>query len=125
MNRYATEILNIIDTADCHLTAEEVYYRMKQDGSKAVLATVYNNLNKLVDMKLIHRLVREGEADVYDKIVRHDHLICSRCGAIKDIFLHDYVEQFADESHYPVDSYELKLFYICENCQKELENEEK
>ena len=47
MRENARQILEIINNSDEHLTAEQVYLHLKENNSKAVLATVYNNLASL------------------------------------------------------------------------------
>ena len=78
MARYSEEILDIINKSYEHYTAEQIYSVMKNRGDKIVLATVYNNLNKLTDNGAIRRITVEGSPDHYDKIRRHDHLVCSK-----------------------------------------------
>ena len=47
MGKYATMILEMINSSNEHLTAEQIYLRLKEHNEKIVLATVYNNLNAL------------------------------------------------------------------------------
>ena len=81
MTKYAQQILDLVLCSTEHPTAEQIFLQMKQENSKIAQATVYNNLNALVaDGKLI-RLSQPGAPDRYDNTTRHDHLICTRCGA--------------------------------------------
>ena len=81
MIKYAQQILDLVLCSTEHPTAEQIFLQMKQENSKIAQATVYNNLNALVaDGKLI-RLPQPGAPDRYDNTTRHDHLICTRCGA--------------------------------------------
>ena len=54
---------------------------------KVVLATVYNNLNKLQKEELIRRVSTEGMPDRYDRVEKHNHLVCRCCGKLTDISL--------------------------------------
>ena len=75
MRENAKQILEIINNSDEHLTAEQVYLRLKESNSKVVLATVYNNLASLYQKGLIRKVAVAGFSDRYDKmVVRHDHL---------------------------------------------------
>ena len=118
MGKYATMILEMINSSNEHLTAEQIYLRLKEKNEKIVLATVYNNLNSLVQQGLISRLLIEGCPDHFDRIVRHDHLICPHCGKITDIQLSDLTGLLSDKVHRPVLSYDLKISCLCEECQK-------
>ena len=87
MTKNARSILDIINDSDSHLTAEQIYLQLKEKNKTVVLATVYNNLSYLYKEGLIRKLSVEGYPDRYDKIVRHDHLICRKCGKLSDILL--------------------------------------
>ncbi|MDD7282137.1 Fur family transcriptional regulator [Floccifex sp.] len=119
MTKYAKMILDLINLSNCHLTAEEIYFKMKEQNSKIVLATVYNNLSSLYDQGLIHKVKVDGQPDRYDKIIRHDHLICKKCGKITDLFLTDLTSSLQNQLDVPVESYDLNISYVCEDCRHE------
>ena len=123
MRENARQILEIINNSDEHLTAEQVYLRLKESNSKVVLATVYNNLASLYKKGLIRKVAVAGFPDRYDKmVVRHDHLVCKHCGALTDITLEDMTEKLRKETGVSVLSYELNIDYLCSACAKELED---
>lgn len=123
MTKNAKAILEIVNHSDEHLTAEQIYLRLREAAGKVVLATVYNNLNALCEQKLIHKVVMENAPDRYDRIVRHDHLICSKCGKITDLYLDDMKEKLEKCIGVQVDAYDLKLFYVCEDCRQDMAKE--
>ena len=109
MTKYAQQILDLVLCSIEHPTAEQIFLQMKQENSKIAQATVYNNLNALVaDGKLI-RLSQPGAPDRYDNTTRHDHLICTRCGALADF-------KFTDLTR--IQSYDLRIHYLCPACRK-------
>ena len=119
MGKYKTDILALIGQSEEHLTAEQVYERLKARGQAPALATVYNNLNQLADSGEIRRLKVSGHPDRYDKKMRHDHLVCIHCGAIKDIYLPDLTGQLAKElTGEELLSYDLVLHYLCPACRE-------
>ena len=67
MGKYANEILNLINSSDNHMTAEQVFFELKKSQPKIVLASVYNNLNRLSEQGSIRKICMDGEADRYDK----------------------------------------------------------
>ena len=49
MTKYEKEIFAIVNNSCEHLTAEQIFQKLKKTHPKVVLATVYNNLNKLLE----------------------------------------------------------------------------
>jgi Fe2+ or Zn2+ uptake regulation protein len=121
MTRYAQQILDIINESTDHLTAEMIYLRLKASNSKVVLATVYNNLNLLYEQDKIRKVSVEGYPDRYDKVIKHDHLVCKKCGALSDICLSDLTAQLQAQIPEEIISYDLKINYICPSCRSKAE----
>ncbi len=117
--RYGNHILEIVNTSDTHMTAEQIFLALKQRYPKVVLATVYNNLNTLYQNGKIRKISMEGQPDRYDKSIRHDHLVCSGCGRLSDIYLPDITAQMEQELGFSIQSYDLKIRYLCPECRKE------
>lgn len=118
MTKYAQSILNIINTSCDHPTAEKIYLKLKEQSSKVVLATVYNNLAKLYEHGFIRKISVEGYPDRYDNITRHDHLVCNKCGELADITLNDLTSQLCEQINDEFLYYDLKINYICPMCRK-------
>ena len=116
MTKNARYILEIINHSTVHLTAEQIYLRLREKNAKAVLATVYNNLSSLYEQGLIRKVCVVGCPDRYDKTVRHDHLVCKKCGRLSDTALDDLTEKLQKQIGVPMISYDLKINYICEEC---------
>ena len=122
MTKYAQQILDIINASSDHLTAEQIYLRLKSSNSRIVLATVYNNLNLLYEQDAIRKVSVEGFPDRYDKIIKHDHLVCKKCGALSDIRLSDLTAQLQAQIPEEIISYDLKVNYICPSCRRKAED---
>jgi Fur family ferric uptake transcriptional regulator len=68
-----------------HIDAEQLLAALRADGIKISRATVYRNLELLVECGLVnkHRLGRERH--LYEHVhagQRHDHLVCAECGRV-------------------------------------------
>ena len=113
MTKYEEKIYNIINTSTEHLTVEQIYAELKKEYPKVVLATVYNNVNKLWKARLIRKVSIENMSDRYDRIVKHDHLICQRCSKLTDISFEDLTASLREQMGEEFLSYDLKVFYIC------------
>ena len=118
MSKYEKKILELVESSYSHMTAEQVFYTLRQTYPTVVLATVYNNLNRLLAAGHIRKISVEGMPDRYDRIQRHDHLVCKGCGKLADVDLGDMTCQLEVKAGLSILSYDLKLVYLCEECQK-------
>lgn len=119
LTKYAKRILEIVDSSRSHLTAEQIFAQLRETYPTVVLATVYNNLNRLWEEDRIRKISVEGMPDRYDRIVRHDHLVCRKCGRLLDVDLGDLTAQLEQKAGIPILSYDLKLVYLCDACRKQ------
>ena len=117
--RYADKILEIISSSRSHMTAEQIFFALKQQCPSVVLATVYNNLNTLYAQEKIRKISVAGYPDRYDKNTRHDHLVCRRCGALLDIHLSDLTTELERQTGFAIEGYDLKIRCLCPQCRAE------
>lgn len=115
--RYADMILKLINDSDAHMTAEQVFFEMKKTSPKIALASVYNNLNALTNKGLIRRISIDGQTDRYDKIKKHDHLVCKTCGRLADFEFADLTAALESQLHSGIAEYDLKVYYQCPECK--------
>ncbi|MDO4295408.1 MAG: transcriptional repressor [bacterium] len=118
MSRYTDSVAAVVLQSDRHLTAEQIFLEMKKEYPKVVLATIYNNLNRLTNEGRIRKVSVEGEPDRYDRTTRHDHLICEVCKSLADVTLEDFTKKIEEQLGEDIVSYDLKIQYICPNCRK-------
>ena len=67
-----------------HIDAEEILVAVRASGHSISRATVYRNLELLVECGLVSR-VKLGARTVYEHLhpgLRHDHVACRDCGRI-------------------------------------------
>ena len=121
MTKYGRAILNIVENSRSHLTAEQIFQALRRSFPTVALATVYNNLNRLWAEGRVRKLSVEGMPDRYDRIARHDHLVCRGCGKLADIDLADLTELLQQQAGVPILSYDLKLIYLCDACRRKAE----
>ena len=117
MTKQQTLICDILTNVCDHLTAEEVFFRAREQMPNIAMGTVYRNLNQLAADRQIRRLTVPGQPDRYDRNpMPHGHLVCQKCGKLQDLFLPDlipYLEQAAGEA---ITHYELTMGHICPHC---------
>lgn len=117
MTKYEKRIYQIVSDSREHLTAEQVFEELKKTYPAVSRATVYNNLNKLCDVNLIRRMSLEGQPDRYDRLLRHDHLVCQRCGKLSDVTFGDLTASIKGQLGEDFLYYDLKVFYVCPECR--------
>lgn len=122
--KYADMIEELVLQSKDHLTAEQIFLEMKKKYPGVVLATIYNNLNALCKEGKIRKVCVEGSPDRYDKTVRHDHLVCTSCGALADITLADLTELLEKQIGEDFLSYDLRINYICPKCRAKMKGEQ-
>ena len=118
MTTYEREIYRIINESRDHLTAEQVFGKVRETHPGVALATIYNNLNRLDEAGLIRRLSIKGLPDRYDRTERHDHLVCRRCGRIADLAFADMTDALRRTLGEDFLYYDLKVFCLCPDCRK-------
>ena len=85
-SRQRNLILDIVKNTSCHPTAEWVYQEAKMEIPGIGLATVYRNLNTLVELGEVRRLSSGDGQDRFDGMVdEHFHMKCSCCGGLVDL----------------------------------------
>jgi len=104
-----------------HLSAEEVRSRAGRRLPEISRATVYNTLNELVALGEVLEIVVTDGPKRYDPNVHtpHDHLVCARCGAIRDVPASGAgrpVVAGADLAGYAVTHVEIVYRGLCPTC---------
>ena len=118
MTKYEKDIFAIINTSRDHLTVEQIFQKLRKIHPQVVLATVYNKLNRLLEEELIRKVSVEGMPDRYDRMKKHDHLVCRRCGKLSDITLEDLTASLKKQLGDDVLYYDLKVYYVCPACRE-------
>lgn len=105
-----------------HLSAEEIYTRVRVDYPMIGLATVYKTIAMLKELGEIVAIDFSNQGSRFDGSGRepHPHFICTRCNVIIDLeseALENYLGNIANTTGYQIIDYRLDLFGICPNCQ--------
>jgi Fe2+ or Zn2+ uptake regulation protein len=115
-------ILNILQTADCHLSAIEINHRAQSVLPGITEATVYRTLNFLTTQDLVLAAHIGNGQWVYENAERaHHHLICRSCRQILEIdheALAELYQVFKERTGYQIDSLHTTFFGLCPACQE-------
>ena len=123
MTRQRRVLLEEICKPGRHLTADMVYDLVRPKLPKISLATVYRNLETLVEQGLVRKLTMGGGQKHYDGGVHlHYHVRCVRCGKVSDVD----AEPFGDLDEkalqgctgFEIIAHELEFEGICDDCKQ-------
>jgi Fur family transcriptional regulator, peroxide stress response regulator len=79
-------ILSEVQGAEEHLTAGEIFERVRRKEPRIAYGTVYRSLHLLSQHGLIQELTFADQASRYDaRVERHDHVHCMQCGLLVDV----------------------------------------
>lgn len=122
------------------MSAQQLHQILEEDGHHIGLATVYRQLNALVDNGLadtvrldgqqLFRLCGEELGCQEDGMLlhsprpihhHHHHLVCTSCGTTVEIDppSEDWLRQAAAAHGFTLESHTLELFGLCPKCQRQ------
>jgi Fe2+ or Zn2+ uptake regulation protein len=121
--RQRTAVFEYLQQAEHHPTAEEVFLAIKKTLPKVSLATVYKNLEALIEAGVASKLTYGDGSARYDiRTDHHYHLRCLQCGKIWDMEPTEMSEAFKRMKPRPgfqVRDLRLELLGTCRECRKE------
>ena len=114
-------ILKELQDSHQHLTADELYERVKKIMPRISLATVYRNLETLSEAGIIGKLEISGRQKRFDSDVHpHDHIYCLECHRVDNIdFDRNLVNPSAvtSDKGYRITGYRVEFKGICAPCR--------
>jgi Fe2+ or Zn2+ uptake regulation protein len=117
MTKVQKAILDTVIQSGEHLSADQVYWRVKKQFPSIALGTIYRNLHQFADSKLIRRVARADAADYFEgNILPHDHALCIRCGQMRDIVIPNLKDFLRGQMCCEIISVDLTVNYICPEC---------
>ena len=70
---------------DTHPTVQTLMERLRPRFPTLSVATVYNTVAALTDLGCCRQLSMGGATRIDPNTLPHDHAVCERCGAIRDV----------------------------------------
>lgn len=103
-----------------HLTAEDVYRMLMQEGMDVGLATIYRVLTQFEHAGLLKRHHFESDRAVFEinEGQHHDHLVCLQCGKVEEFYdpeIERRQTEVAKEKGFAIREHAL---YIYADCQR-------
>ena len=124
-------ILDVLTTADKHLSADDIYKRVQTSYPAIGLTTVYRTLEILVNMGIVFKFdfgdgrARYELAEGSQRSTHHHHLICTRCKRVIDYtdFIDDEIallrkteKGLSDKYGFIIANHQLHFYGLCRQC---------
>ena len=117
-------VLDVFKRSDSrHLSAEDVYRELLNEGADIGLATVYRVLMQFEQAGLLSRNHFETGKSVFElnEGQHHDHLVCMDCGRVEEFFDAEIEKRQKSIAHargFELQEHSLSLYAACtkKNC---------
>ena len=114
--------LSIVDElyGQVHMSVDELYTAIKKKFPSISLATVYKNINAMLEKAFILEVKIPNHKSKYElSKMSHSHVMCEACGKVEDISLdlQAVAQKAANLSSYKINDDALILTGICPNCK--------
>jgi len=126
-------IVEALEKAKSHLSADEVYMMVHDKNSGIGLTTVYRTLELLSGMGVLNKFEFGDGCARYefkaDEEKHHHHLICSQCGKVIDYDefakeeteLMEKIEKYLREKYcFEIERHLLHFYGKCRQCRKKI-----
>ena len=112
------EITAILSSAG-HINIDELYFRMQKKFSQISLATIYKNINIMLQKRFIVEVKVPDSKNFYELVKEaHSHLLCLSCKEITDIKIEckSSIENSLKGHNFKIKSNSVVITGYCEKC---------
>jgi Fur family transcriptional regulator, peroxide stress response regulator len=118
----AQAVLDLVRATGSHPTAQEIYDEVRRTRPHIGLASVYRTLHTLTELGMIREIGHNEESRYDGQVARHDHAVCTECGALIDlptdiVLVQDHLQTVARAAGIELESHEVRLYGKCTACQ--------
>jgi Fur family peroxide stress response transcriptional regulator len=102
-----------------HISVRDIYDKIKERFPSLSLATVYKNINAMMENQFINELKIAGHENKYELAKeRHSHSICRKCGEIEDVYIDTttLADALPKESEFNTEEVSVHFFGLCKKC---------
>ena len=130
VTRARQAVIEVLDSTDDHLTADEIVALAEASAPGVHRATVYRALSTLGELGLVTHTHVGGSATVYhlalpaptdNASAPHAHLQCSNCQAVIDIpvdVLDSLISRVDREVGFQIEPHHAALLGLCADCRR-------
>lgn len=115
--------LVIIESIDKygHINIDRLYEEVKAKFSSISLATIYKNINSMINNMLLLEVKIPNQKSVFEIVKeQHSHLVCNECGQVLDVKLDTskIVDTISHDYKFQIDQSDLVFSGKCTSCLK-------
>ena len=112
------------ENKDRHLSAEELYFIVKEKAPDIGIATVYRTLDIFYELQILEKISFSSGVSKYhllqkeDEIIHH-HLICTNCNKIEQVSnpLFDKLNKYIKSEYgFKIQNNSLSFYGLCKEC---------
>jgi Fur family ferric uptake transcriptional regulator len=122
--KHRIAILEILNQSEQPISAEQVYFELKEKNISINLSIVYRTLEILTDKSLLLKINIANESRAlfeYNRMVHKHYLVCIGCKKMLTINkcpLEDYEKVLEKETDFVIFGHKLDIYGYCPECQK-------
>lgn len=111
-----------------HITAQELFDKMRAQGDDISYTTVYRALKVLANSGLAREIKFETNESHFEHLLRHrhhDHLFCIKCGRTIEFIsprIEDLQNNIAQRNEFQPHTHSLIIYGICKTCRNKIQN---
>ena len=114
------EIVSLL-SLNQHINVDELYALLHNSFPSISLATVYKNINVMLERSLLSEVQIPNKKNVYEMMVEeHSHLMCLQCHEILDLKIDtsNLIEEVESKSGYSINNSNIVFCGVCSSCTK-------
>ena len=127
MTTQRSAILDAVQNAEKHLTAGEIFERVRRKYPTIAYGTVYRTLHLFAERGIIQEFPFGDQASLFDRRTdRHDHVHCVICGELLDVDVPIALlarQIAAEQTGYQIEGHQTVFSGICPDCQRKMDEE--
>ncbi len=103
-----------------HLSVEDLYEILKKKFQTLSLATIYKNINIMMQNAFVAEVKLPEKKSVYELTKEaHSHLLCKNCNTLEDITLdlHTISQSVTQTTDFEIQSINLVFTGLCKQCR--------
>ena len=116
-------IIEEIFSSHEHFDVDELYLRMRRNGSRVSKASIYRNIPLIIEANLVREVWHEDGHMHYEPVLdkgHHCHLRCLGCGRVIEFISNEVKElerRLGNRHQFNIVDHRLEVLGYCSNCK--------